>query len=298
MRDWREADPGGGVMVLRGLLAGFAAIVLSGLLAGPADAYTTTLRSGYTSVTGTYRPVNFDFSVTNEPGYVSTFEYNDNPFFVPFTQRRYSVFLDVSLTLFLEGTTWTGVGYEDNPTGSDGGIWRLSLDNLIGILDNSTATMAVGWFDNAFVGTLDLLKAGDYSGLTEADTPIKGDRFQVWTRSACPPQSGFFFITCHILDVSNFVFASPDFQATLSPGALLHVGPYTLKDGQYVFDSARNNLSCTETSRSGCGGIGLDREGRAFASSSIAAPAAVPEPGTLALLALGLAGLTLRRRAA
>jgi hypothetical protein len=330
-------------MVLRGLLAGFAAIVLSGLLAGPADAYTTTTRTAYTSFTGTYRPVNFDLALI--PGYEFGGETNTLEW-----ERIGGDLFTVSFTMFLGGS-WEATSVDEAPDpysfkGTDAGVWRLRL-NLLGLLDgpNNITAFAV---DNFPVGTLDLvdISNADYwksPTLPTSDTPLEGDRFLLYTRPGCASKIPL-DIFCDVLSLSldnpfedetpftadlldslthfgPFVPCDPDAPALGEPTVgkyrcdyyadrksklipsydwplsmvlpvfidTSYVSGYRLDGGTNGRTSYVDNFECLP-------GTAVCSTGARSLSSPLGFASSVPEPGTLALMALGLAGMGLRRR--
>ena len=253
MRDWREADPGDGVMVLRVLLAGFAAIVLSGLLAGPADAYPTYTRSGTTTVSGTYRPVDFTLSVVEsavigtetERSFITVWPDPSDRLAVsaiPESYQRIASFIGpllpadfsfVYVSLLLKGT---GEQQNSDLPKFDSGLWRLSM-LLGGVLQEGGEMMTAYALDGFVTGTLDLVappNSGYPVDLDDQEKPLFdsarniGDRFLLYGRQDCADDgisdSGF---RCEVLRLDLGPEGDgEELTAWLTGGALTHVGPF------------------------------------------------------------------------
>jgi len=308
-------------MFARTFFAAIAALLVSATLVGNAFSYPLLARSGTTTVTGTYRPLDLDLDVV--PGAGQLLYDASRP-----AGEQYG------LTVLLNGTFTSSYG---TPGASgNAGNWTLNLgyspfntlnSTVTGfgtptpqtspILDNRVSTTLAGdtitlrvTASDRPVGTLvyggGLTPAVGGPGLPPEDTPSIGDMFLLFAHNA----GAVLVVTTVDSNPSNI--GPEDFLMQFAGNNYLeHLGPYvkvgSVESNLYALDDGtlggrtlnRVNADCLPVTqgRPGCGTVPNDSF---FVSSVTGAtqpdPIDIPEPASLALVGLGLASLALARR--
>jgi len=279
-------------MIQRAFYSAFAAILLSATLIQTAAAYPSTARSGTSTVTGTYRPLDLDLTLVDG---TDALHYLDTGGILSF---------QVDLT----GTFSTPVGNSYSASGNAGN-WRLLLSETFdaGVTSNSDGNViymfSAGDGLQHQVGTLTYLGglSVDTGSLPVdgSDTPQIGDFFELFTTRVETFTTTVLQVNCdNILTCNSFDLALQQDLAHIGPYIFDGVESYVLDDGTaqvYVGgvlvtrETSRVNEDCEDDGGyAPCGSVTLT-------ASSVTA-SSVPEPATLALLGLGLAGLGLSRR--
>ncbi|MCB2002075.1 MAG: PEP-CTERM sorting domain-containing protein [Rhodoferax sp.] len=279
---------GATLMYFRGLFAACVAAVLCASVVETADAYPITARSGTTTVTGLYRPLDLNLTiVAGSDGFA----------------------LDgdgyASLTAAMTGDyTATGAGYPVGGPPRAAGNWEiwLSFDEQAATVAGNVITAGVPSYMGLpdlpyFVGSLKFLGGGDYSGLPAGDIPAVGDTFDLFAEAL----GGVLEVTCEQDASTCGAFSARLLQA------LTHVGPYVNIGEGSSLDDGTLCQGISGPYPGPCDAGDTLREPRSSLCTDLApctipvagfgiAGANVPEPASLALVGIGLIAVAIGRR--